>query len=183
MAVHAPEIARVLDKWHFGFAKHFWRGAAGNFEEVESTSGFDQEDLLAPAAIAVGQRAALTQLLEKLSRQGPDVRPCAYLGAAYLPGASSEAHRGRPPPHGGAPGAPSGWSSTPERRKHGLRLGSRPRPQIYARTSCRRSPRSARTRGRGATRQTRPSDWARTATLSSRPVSYTHLTLPTILLV
>eukprot|EP00959_Pyramimonas_sp_CCMP1952_P321745 6732624-Pyramimonas_sp.AAC.1 len=60
MAVHVPEIAWVLDKWYSGPTKHVWRGAAGHFEEVESTLGFDQGTLWRqpPSRSARGRRSA-----------------------------------------------------------------------------------------------------------------------------
>jgi len=84
MAEADPEVASVLAKWYGQPAQHLWRTAAGSFEEVTSTRGFDQGCPLAAAAFAIGQRTALDDFLRQLLALDPAAKLYSYLDDTYL---------------------------------------------------------------------------------------------------
>ena len=89
MEAAAPEVAAALKAWYTGPSEHLWRDAAGRFETVTSTRGFDQGDPLAPAAFAIGQRQVLDRFLVDLKQLDPQARMYSYLDDTYLVASAS----------------------------------------------------------------------------------------------
>ena len=79
-----PEVASVMRSWYSGPVQHLWRTAGGNFETVDSHTGFDQGCPLAAAAFSVAQRIVLERFLEELRRIDPQAKMYSYLDDTYL---------------------------------------------------------------------------------------------------
>ena len=79
-----PELAEVLRTWYTGTVKHLWRNAAGRFQEVESSRGFDQGCPLAPAAFSIALAAVTQPFYAELIRLDSKAKMYAYLDDIYL---------------------------------------------------------------------------------------------------
>ena len=84
MADAVPDVEPALRTWYSGQATHFWKDAAGRYEKVPSTAGFDQGCPLAAAGFSVGQRTPLDNFLEQLQRLDPLARLYSYLDDTYV---------------------------------------------------------------------------------------------------
>ena len=84
MAAAEPLFEPALRTWYSGEATHYWRDAAGRFEKIGSTRGFDQGCPLAAAAFAVGQKQPLDNYLLHLRQLDTEARLYSYLDDSYI---------------------------------------------------------------------------------------------------
>ena len=91
MALAVPDVSGSLACWYAGTSEHLWRDAAGHFEKVVSSRGFDQGCPLAAGAFAV----ALRKTIDSFSGQLRNIDQCAriycYLDDMYLVVGSEQA--------------------------------------------------------------------------------------------
>ena len=79
-----PELTNTFRAWYDGSTDHWWRTAAGTFEEIGCHTGFDQGCPLAAAAFAAGLCKALEPFWPKARAHDPHVRLYAYLDDMYV---------------------------------------------------------------------------------------------------
>jgi hypothetical protein len=79
-----PEVGAALRVWCEGPVEHFWRDAAGIFEQVRSSRGFDQGCPLAPGFFAMGVKKALGPFITQLAHLDRHARVYSYLDDIYI---------------------------------------------------------------------------------------------------
>ena len=84
LAACVPELAAACEAWYNSPSEHLSRKAAGHFEKVTSSRGFDQGCPLSPGAFSVGQRTVLEPFLEKLKQLDPEARMFSFLDDSYF---------------------------------------------------------------------------------------------------